>query len=155
MPPIDTDQPRTRSIINAFIQQSIPAVPRLGIEVVELREGRAVSALPLEGNANHFGAMYAGSLFCAGELLAGVLVAPSFDFAAYYPTVKHLAIDYLRPARTDVLATAELDTTTLERMRADVTAQGRASWQLDVEITDTSGEIVATMSGECQVRSWT
>lgn len=139
--------------VNAFLGTSIPALASLGIEVVELEEGRAVSRLPFGLNANHFGAVYAGSLFCVGEMLAGAIMIPSFDFGTAYPLVKNMTINFLRPATSDVLATATLSIDTIRRLQTDVATTGKAVWQHEVELRDVDGVLVATMAGEGQIRA--
>lgn len=141
------------ALVNGLISETVPAVAGLGIECVELEEGRAVARLPLEGNANHFNVIYAGSLFCVGESLAGMIMAPTFDFSKAYPLIKNLTINYLRPATTDVTASAAIPIEQIRQLQAAVAATGKATWRHEVEITDTSGVVVATMSGEGQVRA--
>lgn len=138
--------------VNAMIGEIVPALAKLGIELVELEEGRAVCRLPLEGNSNHFGAMYAGSLFCAGESLAGAIMFPMFDFTKVYPLVKNLTIDFLAPATTDVTAVAEVEVDYLRQMQAEVEATGKATWRHEVTLADANRTVVATMTGEGQVR---
>lgn len=138
---------------NAALEHTVPVLPHIGVHLVEVREGRAVSRIPFAGNGNHFGTMYAGSMFCVGEVLAGALAMASFDPAESYPLVKTMTIDYRKPAQTDVTASATLDAQTLERMRTDLAETGRAKWRHDVELHDADGELVATMSGDCQIRA--
>lgn len=142
------------AMVNAFMPEAVPSVATLGITCVELEEGRAVNRLPFAGNGNHFGAMYAGSMFVAGEALAGSIMVPSFDFTQAYPLIKNLTINYLRPAKSDVLATATIEIPVIRQMQADVVEHGKASWEHLVELTDADGAVVATMRGEGQVRSW-
>jgi acyl-coenzyme A thioesterase PaaI-like protein len=45
----------------------------MAITVLEARRGYAAASVPLEGNGNHFGVVYAGVQFTVAELLAGSL----------------------------------------------------------------------------------
>ena len=52
--------------------------------MVEARRGHAVASVPLEGNGNHFGVIYAGVQFTVAEMLGGVIALATFDAAKYY-----------------------------------------------------------------------
>jgi thioesterase domain-containing protein len=147
------ESPELAEVINAGMEQAVPAMHRLGIRVAEVRPGYAVATVPLAGNSNHFGSMYAGALFGVAEMLGGAMFYPSFDMARFYPTVKDLQIKYRRPAKTDVRAQAQLDAATLARMRHEVETAGRTEYVLDAVLTATNGEVVATTRGTYQIRS--
>ncbi|WP_430336130.1 YiiD C-terminal domain-containing protein [Rhodococcus sp. ACT016] len=138
--------------INSFIEHSIPPMHGLGIRIVELDTGHAVGVVPLEGNGNHMGTMYAGTLFGVAEVLGGALVIASFDMTRYYPTVKEVQIAFRRPATTDVRAEATLDSATLSRLQLDLERSGKAEFELDATLTDTAGTVVATTHGIYQIR---
>lgn len=140
-------------LINAGMEHAVPSMYQLGIRVLDIRPGRAVATVPLEGNVNHFGSMYAGALFGAAEMLGGALFFPSFDAARFYPTVKDLQIRYRRPAKTDVRALAELDAATLAHMQHELDTAGKTEFVLDAVLTDTKGEVVATTRGTYQIRT--
>jgi acyl-coenzyme A thioesterase PaaI-like protein len=129
----------------------VPRVPDLNIQTLELRRGYAKARATLAGNGNHYGSMYAGTLFGMAEMLGGALIWADFDFDEYLPTVKHMAIRYRRPAFTDVIAVASLDTSTVERMRHEATTQGKSEFEVDAVLTDTSGEVVVTTHGIYQI----
>ena len=49
-----------------MLENGIPFVERCGFKVEALERGRVVCRMPIEGNTNHIGTMYAGALFtCA------------------------------------------------------------------------------------------
>jgi thioesterase domain-containing protein len=146
------DLPELAEFINAGMEYAVPAMYQLGIRVLEVRPGYAVATVPLAGNVNHFGSMYAGALFGAAEMLGGALFFPSFDAARFYPTVKDVQIRYRRPATTDVRAQAELDATTIERMQHEVETVGKTEFVLDAVLTETTGRVVATTRGTYQIR---
>ena len=139
--------------INAGMEYAVPAMYQLGIRLLEVRPGYAVATVPLMGNVNHFGGMYAGALFGAAELLGGALFFPNFDATQFYPTVKDLQIRYRRPATTDVRAQADLDTATIARMQHELETAGKTEFVLDAVLTDNTGEVVATTRGIYQIRT--
>ena len=49
-------------MMNDAMATTIPAADKLGVKAVEARRGYAAATVPLEGNGNHFGVVYALSL---------------------------------------------------------------------------------------------
>lgn len=139
--------------INAAIEATIPALHRMGVRAVDAQPGMAASTVPIEGNGNHFGAMYAGVLFSVAEVLGGVLAASTFDSSKYFPLVKDLQIAFRRPATTDVRAEVRLDDDTVRQATADAAANGKAEFVLEAVVTDTQGVTVATTRGIYQLRA--
>ena len=54
--------------VTAVLHQTIPAVARLGITVDSVGPGEVTLRVPIEGNANHFGTLYAAALVAVAEL---------------------------------------------------------------------------------------
>lgn len=141
------------ALLNSVIEQSIPAMHGLGIRAEHLEPGLVVGSAPLEGNTNHLGTMYAGTLFGLAEMLGGAMFGASFDIARFHPTVKDLHIRFRRPATSDIRAEASLDASTLAGLRAEAEENGKAEFVLEARITDLAGEVVATTVGTYQVRA--
>jgi thioesterase domain-containing protein len=149
----ETDGDDLAALLNSVIEQSIPAMHGLGIRAVQLEPGHVIGSAPLEGNVNHLGTMYAGTLFGLAEMLGGAMFGASFDIARFHPTVKDLQIRFRRPATSDVRAEARLDGATLERLRAEAEERGKVEFVLEARLTDAAGEVVATTVGTYQVRA--
>ena len=64
--------------------------------------------IPAGPNVNHFGSIYAGSLFTVAEMLGGVLGLNTFDLDGFVPIVKSMEIRFLKPATTGVRAATSL-----------------------------------------------
>jgi len=141
-----------RDAFNEVIEQLLPRVHQMGIRILELEAGHVRASAPFDGNTNHLGTMYAGTLFALAEVLGGALIAPSFDLSEVYPVVKDLQIKFRRPARGDVTAACSLDAETIEQLRTEVQAKGKAQFVLTVEIIDTENELVVTTEGTYQLR---
>ncbi|HKI40197.1 MAG TPA: PaaI family thioesterase [Mycobacterium sp.] len=148
----DVDPAGLASLVNAMFEDRIPVIHRLGIRIVEVRDGFIAGAAPLEGNLNHQGSMYAGTLFGLGEALGAVVFAANFDLSRFTATVKDVQIRYRRPAMTDVRAEASLDASTVARIKREADTVGKAEFVLDAELKDTAGVVVATTHGTYQVR---
>src|SRR6266567_4522545 len=122
------DQSSSLDSVNAGIQLAIPVAHRMGMRIVELGEGHAVGTAPLEGNTNHLGTSYAGTLFGVAEILGGVISIATFDTSKFYPTVKDVQIRFRRPATSAVRATASLDSDAIARIKAEVEANGKSEF---------------------------
>ena len=53
------------------LETGIKFVQNSGLKVVELRRGYVKCLMPMSGNGNHIGTMYAGSLFTVAEIPGG------------------------------------------------------------------------------------
>jgi len=148
----DLDPAGVANLVNAMFEDRIPVIHRLGIRIVEVRDGLIVGTAPLAGNLNYQGSMYAGTLFGLGEALGAVVFAANFDLSRFTATVKDVQIRYRRPAMTDVRAEASLDASTVARLKREADNAGKAEFVLDAELTDTAGVLVATTHGTYQVR---
>ncbi|NMN94309.1 YiiD C-terminal domain-containing protein [Antrihabitans stalactiti] len=140
-------------IINGAMEFTIPAAAKMGVQAVEVRRGFAATTVPIEGNGNHFGVIYAGVLFTVAEVLGGAIAIASFDTSAYYPLVKELTIKFTRPAKTDVRAQAQVSDDELDRIANEAAEKGKADFELEAVVTDASGETVAVTKGLYQIRA--
>jgi thioesterase domain-containing protein len=135
---------------------SIPILAAMGIRVVEAGDGRAVVELPGEPNVNHFGALYAGSLFTAAEVLGGVIPRSTFDLEGelkgFVPLLKSFEIHFLRPAMGTVQARAELAPGDGQRLPREALERGKAEFTLAAAIVDEAGTVVSTTTGLYQLR---
>jgi thioesterase domain-containing protein len=139
---------------NRFVIEAIlPHVDRMGIRVVELRPGYVEAHAPMDGNGNHLGTMYAGTLFAIAEMLGGAIALASFDGTKVYPVVKDLRISYRRPARTGVTARASMTEAQIAEIAATVDANGRAPFSLVAQLFDDDGDLVAETDGNYQLRA--
>ncbi|WP_188111109.1 PaaI family thioesterase [Nocardioides antri] len=156
MPDTDASGPMSLDDATAHIHDAIPIVGAMGIRVLDGGVGHATVELPAGPNGNHFGVLYAGSLFTAAELLGGLIPRTTFDLegelAGYVPLVKSSEIKFLKPALGDVTATARLAPEEAERVRREALEKGKSEFVLYAEITDGQGNVVATTRGLYQLR---
>ena len=130
----------------------VEGIKRTGIRVVAVRDRYAKMLMPLEGNVNHVGMMYAGSLFTLGEIAGGAIHVTSFDGTRLYPIVKEIHIRFRRPAATDVTMEVELSGEEASRIQAEALERGKADYVLNLELKDVDGKVVSIVSGTWQVR---
>jgi acyl-coenzyme A thioesterase PaaI-like protein len=140
-------------MINGAMEATIPAAHKLGIKAVEARPGFAAATVPLDGNGNHFGVVYAGVEFTVAEILGGIIAIASFDAAKYYPLVKKLDIEFTAAARSDLRAEASLDEDELRRIDNEAAENGKADFALNAVVRDEAGQTVAVTHGLYQLRA--
>jgi thioesterase domain-containing protein len=138
------------------MHELIPVLGHMGIRLVDAGPGHATVELPAGPNGNHFGVLYAGSLFTACEVLGGIVPRVSFDLegelAGYVPLVKTAEISYLRPGLGDVRASATLAPEEIERVRAEALEKGKCDFVVESQIVDGQGTVIVTMRAVNQLR---
>ena len=140
--------------VRAGMQQAIPYNNHLGLEVVEVAEGRGVVRLPeSDWLLNHVASQHAGALFSAGEAASGAAFVGGFaeQMAGLTPLARSARIEYRKLARGPITATGTLSeekSALLTRLEAD----GKVEFQVDVDLTNAEGASVAQMSVDWHVR---
>ena len=128
-----TDFDAVRELLSAIV----PFNTLVGVRIVEVGEGTSRCALTQETQLdNHIGTLHAGALFTVAEAASGAAIAGLLGdrIAQITPIARGAQIRYLKPARETVEASAT------------VAASDEKSVQVDVDITDGSGTVVAQMS---------
>jgi len=134
-----------------FVHAAVPAIGRFGLQVTAIEPGRVALSMPFEGNGNHMGTMYAGALFAIAELPGGLLPLSVLE-GQVVPILKQLTIRFARPARGTVTLEAAIDPGRLRELAAQALADGRAEFDLELQVTDAEGEVVAISHGTYQLR---
>jgi acyl-coenzyme A thioesterase PaaI-like protein len=140
-------------MMNAAMAQTIPPAHAMGVKVVEAGRGHAVASVPMAGNGNHFGVVYAGVQFTVAEVLGGVIALATFDPAKYYPLVKNVDITFTGMARSDLRAESSLAEDEIARIEAEVGEKGKADFVLDAVVEDEAGQTVSVTHGLYQLRA--
>jgi acyl-coenzyme A thioesterase PaaI-like protein len=108
--------------------------------------------MPLAGNQNHIGSMYAGALFTLAEIPGGALFLTSFDAQHFYPIIKEMNLRFRRPATGDIRVEARLEDAQIQALQKQATEEGKADYVLELQLIDESGEVVAQSRGLYQLR---
>ncbi|MBS9536031.1 PaaI family thioesterase [Mycobacterium sp. M1] len=140
-------------MMNGALEHTIPAAHRMGVKVVTADRGHAATTVPLEGNGNHFGVIYAGVQFTVAEVLGGIIALTTFDAAKYFPLVKNLDISFVGMAKSDLRAEARMSDAEIDRVAAEAAERGKSDFTLEAVITDADGNTVATTRGLYQLRA--
>lgn len=136
------------------LQQAIPYNNHLGLEYLEVGDGRGVVRLPDDAALhNHVGSQHAGALFSAAEAASGGAFVGAFveHMAGLVPLARSAEINYLKLARGPIDATATLSedrSALVERLESD----GKVEFPVTVELTDSGGQKVAEMTVNWHVR---
>lgn len=139
-------------IARQLSEEQIAFVKRSNLKAEVLEPGLVRLKMPLEGNQNHIGSMYAGALFTLAEIPGGALFLTSFDVTRFYPIIKEMHLRFRRPATSDIYVEARMDALEIERLQAQASATGKAEYLLELQLTDASGEVVALSRGIYQLR---
>lgn len=135
-----------------FTEEKIDFVKRSGLKAEVLEPGRVCLRMPLQGNQNHIGTLYAGALFTLAEIPGGALFLTSFDAQRFYPIIKEMNLRFRRPASSDILVEASLSQEEIERIQDEAQREGKAEYLLELQLRDISGEVVAESRGLYQLR---
>lgn len=134
-----------------MVHQLVPAIGRLGVTVEDLAPGTVDLRVPITGNANHMGTMYAGALFALLELPGGLLPL-SLLGSRYTPIVIEIQVRYLAAARTDVTLTARMDPDQLRALAARADEHGEAAFTLELHGVDSQGATVVASTAHYLLR---
>ncbi len=130
----------------------IPFVRRSGVKVLELESGRVLCRMPLKGNVNHIGTMYAGALFTLAEFPGGPLMLATFGMKRFIPIVTKLDLDFVKVAKTDVTIELTLSAPEIERIESETLANGQSEFVVEGELKDINGNVVARSRAVYQMR---
>jgi len=136
----------------ARLEGGIPIVQKMGVKVLEFSERYAKLMLPFDGNMNHIGIIYAGSLMTLGEMSGGAIFRATFDEKKYYPIVKDVAAQFKRMAKTDVTLEVSMSEEEADKIAQQAENAGKADYSLKLEIKDAKGEVCSIVTGTWQLR---
>lgn len=139
--------------LKRLLETTVAFVERTGVKALKLEPRHVKLMAPLQGNENHVGTMYAGALFTLAELPVGALYLTTFDASKYYPIIKEMTIQFVRPAKTDATIELVMPEAEAQRIQAEVDAKGKAEFLLEGEIKDSSGQVVVVSKGIYQLRA--
>jgi acyl-coenzyme A thioesterase PaaI-like protein len=142
----------TPEAVNLALEQLVPRAYGMGVRFRELRPGYVCADVPIDGNTNHFGVMYAGVIFTLAEVLGGAMHVATFDVTTHYPLVRSVSIDFIAPGTSALSAVAALEADAITEVRATAARNGKAGFELVADVTDARGELVARSRGAYQIR---
>jgi acyl-coenzyme A thioesterase PaaI-like protein len=132
----------------------LPLNRHLGVEVTSVASDGGVCVLPERDELkNHVGTQHAGALFTVGEAASGAVVLGALGERLAYvtPLAKTAKIDFKKPARGPVTATAHI-LESVEDVIARVERDGKTVFGVGVSLADASGLVVAEMQVDWHLR---
>lgn len=144
--------PLPAELARVLTEEKIDFVKRCGLKAEQLAPGHVRLRMPLAGNQNHIGTLYAGALFTLAEIPGGALFLTSFDTQRFYPLVKEMTLRFRRPATGDIYVEARLDNEAITRIQNEAELNGKSEYHLDLQLTNSSGEVVAESCALYQLR---
>jgi acyl-coenzyme A thioesterase PaaI-like protein len=140
--------------LRAGLAQAIPLNQHLGLEVIEVADGRGVVRLPDDERLrNHVGSQHAGGLFTAGEAASGGAFLGAFaeHMGGLTPLARSAQIEYLKLAKGPITATATL-AGGAGPLLAELDETGRVGFPVEVSLKNEQGEEVARLTVEWHLR---
>lgn len=134
--------------------QAVPFAGFLGVEVTSVAAGEAVVLLPERPElTNHVGSQHAGALFTAAETASGAAFVGAFAerMGEVTPLARSAEISYEKIAKGPIEARAKLAVPAAEAL-ATLDADGKVVFPCEIELTDASGQRVATATVQWHVR---
>ena len=141
-------------VIAAGMTQAVPFAGFLGLEITSVGEGEAVARLPERSElTNHVGSQHAGALFTVAEAASGAAFVGAFAerMGDVTPLARAAEISYEKIAKGPIDASAKLGVPKDEAL-ATLDAEGKVVFPCEIELTDSSGQIVATATVQWHVR---
>ena len=135
------------------MMESVPLLSRAGLEVLELERGYVKVRMPIAGNGNHFGVMYAGNIYSISEYVGAGVLMGAIDFSQAIPLAKGATIDYLAPAMDDVFVELRMADREIKRLQSEVAEKGKSEYVIEPQVTTADGTVVAKARGVYQLRS--
>jgi acyl-coenzyme A thioesterase PaaI-like protein len=140
--------------ITQGMSQAVPFAGFLGVEVTSISAGEATAVLPERGELkNHVGSQHAGALFTAAETASGAAFVGAFAerMGDVTPLARNAEISYEKIAKGPIEAKATLGVPAEEAL-ATLDAEGQVVFPCEIELTDASGQRVATATVHWHVR---
>lgn len=125
---------------------SIPGLGKFNMKVLEITANRVQLQLPLEGNTNHLGTMYAGALYSAAEFPFGLLYLHHFQGQPMVPVIGEMSIRYLAPVTGDATVVLEVSDDEWADMAEGTKTTGKFKFKRDLEVHDENGTVVCRTS---------
>jgi acyl-coenzyme A thioesterase PaaI-like protein len=134
--------------------QAVPFAGYVGVEVTHIAEGESTVVLPERPElTNHVGSQHAGALFTAAEAASGAAFVGAFAerLGEITPLARSAEISYEKIANGPIEAKATLAVPAAEAL-ATLDADGKVVFPCEIELTDASGQRVATATVQWHVR---
>jgi acyl-coenzyme A thioesterase PaaI-like protein len=134
-------------LLREGLASAVPFNQHIGLEIVELSEGRGVVRLPDDERLrNHTGSHQAAALFAAGEAAAVAALVATFgdQLESLHPRPDGAEITYKKIARGPIVGTGVVGATAAEVLE-EIERDGSAAVAVDVSLVNGAGDVVAEL----------
>jgi uncharacterized protein (TIGR00369 family) len=141
--------------LRALVASVVPFNNHVGIEVLEVGPGRGVARLPEAPHLlNHVQTQHAGALFTAAETASGAAMLSVFAdrLGSATPVARRCSVEYRRPARGPITATATI-ATPADELLSSLDADGVVEFPASVVLHDADDREVASVEVTWHVRT--
>lgn len=140
--------------VAAGLSQAIPFNVHLGIQTTTVAPDSGAVKLPDDEKLrNHVGSQHAGGLFSAGEAASGAAFVGAFldIMGEITPLAESAEISYKKLAKGEITASARFEQDA-DALKQTLSEEGRIRFPIQVEMTDSDGNVVAEMTVNWYVR---
>lgn len=123
----------------------VPPLSRMGLKVITNTTNCLKIEMPLEGNNNHIGVTYAGSMFTLAEFPFGMLFLNRFDENDIYPLVGEMSIRYLAPSTGALTVEVNMTDEEWDEIERVTRENGKMKIPRELEIKDLEGNVMAVV----------
>ena len=139
--------------IEATVKQVLPLAKFMDVEVLSAADGDYRCRVPLnEQTKNHFNSVHAAIQWAGAELLGGLIWIQNQPGSNYRFVMREMTIRFLKPAMDDIEACAQFDDAQIKAMKSDLQETGRHDFELEAEIKNKNGDVLATTTGCYAIR---
>jgi uncharacterized protein (TIGR00369 family) len=139
--------------IQSFLWKLIPFYEHVELSIESARDGVYRCRLPLNDRTkNHLDTVHAAIQWASAEVLGGLVVAVNFRDSGLFVAVRSVTIEFLRPARSEIVAELLFPDERVEDIRRQLESKGEADFEVRAVVRDSSQRDVATTAGQYVVR---
>ena len=139
--------------IQSFLRRLIPFYEHVGLSIESAKDGVYRCSLPLNDQTkNHLDTVHAAIQWASAEVLGGLVIAVNFRDSRLFVAVRSVAIEFLRPARSEITAEVLFPDERVEDLRRGLESKGEVEFEVRAVVRDSSQRDVATTVGQYVVR---
>ncbi|WP_169577470.1 PaaI family thioesterase [Sinimarinibacterium sp. CAU 1509] len=144
--------------LQSWFRTTCPLFDHIGLVVESASDGVFRCTVPLTPeNSNHFDTVHAAIQWASAEVLGGLVVmsiVPLERRTQTFAAVRSVNIEFLRPARTSIVAETRFDPAESVAIRAALDEGRNSEFSLESTVRDATGEPVAIAQARYVLRPW-
>ena len=105
-------------------------------------------------NHNHLGGIHACAIATLGEFSAGLLLCKNFEMAKYRVIMKDIHVDFLKQARSNVTAKAQISEESLSTLKNKIKSEDQVTICLETNVYNEAEQKVALITTNWQLKDW-